>query len=135
MKKRQSELFPWNVESVAAYCIPVFGSGTSLPSAGRMRLICLRSIEALLLLLLSLNLLLFAEATGRTMCRHRSVCGLHEPGLPFLFQIWKQLNNRGFLTAMAIRDSRPVAPRPKNLSFLTLSVVRGVTAANLPPLH
>jgi hypothetical protein len=28
MKKGQRELFPWNAESVAADCIPVFGSGT-----------------------------------------------------------------------------------------------------------
>jgi hypothetical protein len=28
MKRGQRELFPWNVESVAAGCIPVFGSGT-----------------------------------------------------------------------------------------------------------
>jgi hypothetical protein len=60
-----------------------------------MRLICLRSIEApllllLLLLLLSLKLLSLAEATKRTMRRHRSACGLHEPGPPFLFQNWKQ---------------------------------------------
>jgi hypothetical protein len=63
-----------------------------------MRLICLRSIEAPLLLLLplSLKLLLIAEATKRTMCRHRSACGLHEPDPPFLFQIWKQQSDRGF---------------------------------------
>jgi hypothetical protein len=28
VKKGQIELFPWNVESVAADCIPVFGSRT-----------------------------------------------------------------------------------------------------------
>jgi hypothetical protein len=61
-----------------------------------MRLICLRSIEApLLLLLLSLKLLLLAEATKRAIRNQRSACGVHEPGPPYLFQIWKHLIGRG----------------------------------------
>jgi hypothetical protein len=73
-----------------------------------MRLICLRSIEALLLpllLLLLLKLLQFAEATKRTMRRHRSACGLHEPGPLLLFQIWKLQIDRGFWIVAAMQGS------------------------------
>ena len=96
------------------------------PTAERRRPICLLSIEAplLLLLLLSLNLLLLSAATKRTMLRHRSACGLHEPGPPFLFHIWKQQIDPGSWVAATFRGSRPGAPWPSSPSSRTCLVVR-----------